>query len=312
MFAYFNRPWNGHYDLVAITTIICSAIALWNAGELLILIILTFRKWSGLNFWSLLIATTGIVPYTITFLTRYFEVGDCMASDIINNLGWIAMVGMHSVVLYSRLHLVNPQPQVLRALRWMIAINTFVLYTATTIAHFGQYTLKPGFFDAAFIIEKIQMTCFTAQELFISGLYMKQIPHLLSLFTQEQSRRTLWELFFIMLIIVILDLALLVTESIGFTIFQVAFKSLVYSAKLKMEFAILGKLVALFRGPRFSSATTIGSAGRPLNRQPSRPLRPSIYETYYRSPVTSPSPVSTQDSFSPRTCQRPQGEAGKF
>lgn len=59
---------NGQYDSKNVTITICCALALYNAIELLLLIFTTFRKYHGLYFWSMLIATAGIVPYTIGFM----------------------------------------------------------------------------------------------------------------------------------------------------------------------------------------------------------------------------------------------------
>ena len=87
------------------------------------------------------------------------------------------------------------------------------------------------------------MTGFCVQEFIISGLYIWKTLDILKAGEKKDARRTLWQLFAINVVIVALDIALLVLEYLGLASVQIAFKPLVYSCKLKMEFAILSKLV---------------------------------------------------------------------
>ena len=87
------------------------------------------------------------------------------------------------------------------------------------------------------------MTGFSVQEFIISGIYLWEVVQYLKVVTHENTRRTIWELLVINIIIVALDVALLTLEFMNLTVLEEAFKGLAYSFKLKMEFAILGKLV---------------------------------------------------------------------
>lgn len=127
------------YDSNAIIVIITSAIAGYNALELLLLIFTTFTHYAGLYFWSILIATSAVIPYVIGLCVFYFEWTSKLAGYIINNLGWITMVTGQSVVLYSRLGIVlgSGHDALLRFVKWMIIIDGIVLYTVTT----GEFNL---------------------------------------------------------------------------------------------------------------------------------------------------------------------------
>ena len=50
---------DGEYTAKSVAITICCALATYNALELLLLIFTTFRRYSGLYFWSLLIASVG-------------------------------------------------------------------------------------------------------------------------------------------------------------------------------------------------------------------------------------------------------------
>lgn len=216
------------------------------------------------------------------------------------------LVTGQSLVLYSRLHVVLGQEnqKILKGVKWMIIINAIVFHVSTEVVLFGAYyaSHNSGFADAYKYIEKIQMTGFTIQELTLSALYVWKtldIIHATSststagtINRKRRTSRIMWQLFSINVLIVVMDVALLVIEYQDRHVFQQALKGVIYSVKLKMEFAILSKLVALTsRDGGSSDATftgafedyngTIESIGRGTARRGSRftqdsprPLKP--------------------------------------
>jgi hypothetical protein len=68
----------------------------------------------------------------------------------------------------------------------------------------------------------------------------------------KDHRRTkiMYELLAINFVIIMLDVALLVVEYTGYYSLQTTLKPMVYSIKLKLEFAVLGKLVSLVQTHR--------------------------------------------------------------
>ena len=72
-------------------------LALYNSIELIVLILVTFNKYKGLYFWSLIIAGAGIIPYSIGFLIKFFQflnpnrdVG--YVAVVMLTVGWYAMI----------------------------------------------------------------------------------------------------------------------------------------------------------------------------------------------------------------------------
>lgn len=140
---------------------ICATLAIYNALELILLILTTFKSYHGLYFWSMVIATTGIVPYVIGMELMYFDASAKLGALIINNLGWIAMVVAQSVVLYSRLGIVlgSQNSRILLFTKWMIIINAIVFYTSATTIVFGMHYSSNWNYDEGYIYsERIQMT----------------------------------------------------------------------------------------------------------------------------------------------------------
>jgi len=72
-------------------------LALYNAIELIVLILVTFQRYHGLYFWSLVVATFGIIPYSLGFLIKFFRLLD-PSRDVgyvavfFLTIGWYPMV----------------------------------------------------------------------------------------------------------------------------------------------------------------------------------------------------------------------------
>ena len=63
---------SGNYDVSSVFVTIGCALSIYNGLELLLLVFTTFRRFKGLYFWSLLIASFGLLPYTTGLLIMYF------------------------------------------------------------------------------------------------------------------------------------------------------------------------------------------------------------------------------------------------
>ncbi|OQU94772.1 hypothetical protein CLAIMM_01074 isoform 3 [Cladophialophora immunda] len=272
-----NNYYTGKFDTTTIIVTITSALSLYNALELILLIFTTFAVYRGLYFWSLLVATTGLVPYVVGLILLYFQVTASVAGLVINNYGWWTAITGQSVVLYSRLGIVlgKGNDRILKYVKWMIIIDAICFHTTTTVVVFGSYYASPPaqapFSRAYTYVEKIQMTGFCIQEFIISGLYLWKAmdivkaqaqPTASSINTSEQKKkkrvhRVMWQLFIINIVIIFLDIALLVIEYRNLHIPEIAFKGFCYSVKLKLEFAVLSKLVEVagIKNPRTVSLT---------------------------------------------------------
>ncbi|KAB8234121.1 uncharacterized protein BDW43DRAFT_274324 [Aspergillus alliaceus] len=222
------------------------SISIYNVIELVVLVLSTFRRWRGLYFWSLLLSgCLGVVPYSLGFMLKFFTHSSSFLSVTMLTVGWWTMVTGQSFVLYSRLHLVIRDEYILRRVLCMIIANFFLLHVPTSVLTYGSNVpdRSPIFVKGYNIMEKIQMTGFTAQEVILSGLYIWETIKLLRLGSSRQNQRIMHQLVGINVIMFIMDLALLGLEYANFYAIQITLKGAIYSIKLKLEFAVLGKLV---------------------------------------------------------------------
>lgn len=96
------------------------------------------------------------------------------------------------------------------------------------------------------------MTGFFCQEVILSTIYIVETSRILRTSLRSNTRRTMRELVIINLVIIIMDLGLLGLEAASLYILETLVKGVVYSIKLKLEFAILGKLVNFVGGTEAS------------------------------------------------------------
>jgi hypothetical protein len=90
------------------------------------------------------------------------------------------------------------------------------------------------------------------QELVLSGLYIWETTKLLKpggAISNSGIVRFLNHLIYVNVFIILLDLTVLGLEFANMYTIQTAWKPLVYSIKLKLEFSILNRLVELIRPP---------------------------------------------------------------
>lgn len=241
--------------------VLFSALSMYNALELLILIFFTFSKFSGLYFYSLLVSSICVIPYALGFLLKFMMItpGESrwLAVTLIT-IGWYGMVTGQSVVLWSRLHLLLEGEKGIRTLRWtlwMICIDAVLLHIPTTVLTYGSNgNLDTETFVRGYnVMEKIQMCGFFVQEVILSALYIQAAARLLKNSMREDAKKFFWQLLGINVIIIIMDLGILSVEAASLYLYETIIKGTVYSIKLKLEFAILGKLIHFVGGPTGTS-----------------------------------------------------------
>ncbi|KAJ5812417.1 hypothetical protein N7474_008718 [Penicillium riverlandense] len=237
-----------------ITLVVFIGLSCYNVAELLVMVPSTFRRWRGLYFWSLLVSgCIGVVPYSIGFLLKFFTHIDSVISVTVLTIGWWTMVTGQSVVLYSRLHLVLRDERTLRRVLHLIIANFFLLSIPTTIMTYGANVVQNRIWIEGYnIMEKIQLTGFTLQETLLSTLYVIETVKLLRLGadTRRDARTIMYQLCGINVLIITMDLVLLGLEYANFYAVQITLKGFIYSLKLKLEFAVLGRLVEVNQGSR--------------------------------------------------------------
>jgi hypothetical protein len=182
-------------------------------------------------------------------------------------IGWIFMVPGQSMVLYSRLHLISPNLRLLRFIIWTIIVSAVCLCLPTIVLNLRLNAKHPERYMRGYMVmEKIQMTLFTLQEVTISCIYLWETRKLMRVILEGKARKWMWQLVAMSVLLLILDMALLITEYLNLYMIQTTFKSLVYSFKLKVEFAVLSQIVRVIQD-RAQSSRSVVTLPSDLERQ---------------------------------------------
>ena len=216
-----------------------------------------FKRRNTLYFWSLLIASWGIISHSLGIILKWF-VGSCpwQVNTAFASFGWWGMVTGQSLVLYSRLHLVVRSERVLRSVSVMIITDFCIFQIPTTILTFGSNQTDPGRWLSVYnVYERIQLIIFTLQELIISVIYIRAALKMLLPNDPIESRRTKKLLVYLNVLCIILDIAFVCEVYSGEWVYKTGTQSLAYAIKLTIEFVVLNKLVDVYRlGPGACSA----------------------------------------------------------
>ncbi|KAJ5778507.1 hypothetical protein N7520_001753 [Penicillium odoratum] len=223
------------------------AIGAYNAFETAIVTFDTFKRYSGLYFWSMQVASWGILVHALPAMARFVSQASNLSTSIPFIIGWYAMVTGQAVVLYSRLDLVVRHMEKVRWVLWMIVGNFFILHIPMTVLFFGLNQGDARFARPAAIYDRIQVTGFCVQDFIICGIYIYEAIRILKPMVQTRGRNgrnAIIHLLWINIIVVLLNILLLLTE-FKLHYIQVSFKTVVYSIKLKLEFSVFNRLRSL-------------------------------------------------------------------
>ncbi|KAJ5972113.1 uncharacterized protein N7479_002031 [Penicillium vulpinum] len=246
-------------DQIALRTVVACliSIAWYNALELIVLCFTTFKRYGGCYFWCLLIASFSIIPFGIGYLLIIFDIYTNMFPVAMELVAWVGMVTGQSLVLWSRLHLVCHSQTVLRATLIMIIVDAIILHIPGCVLELGSHSNKSYLFSTGFdIFERIQLVGFSIQEIILSIIYSWEAVRLLNLRPRGHYRGTLVQLLIVNVAMILMDAAVIGVQYSGLFDIHVALKAMVYSIKLKLEYAILGKLVVMTEMGSHNSALT--------------------------------------------------------
>jgi len=234
-------PWNQTvWSLLAVFT----AIPLWMTIELTVWVFYTFKKWSGLYFWSVLITTWGVTLHAIGFILK-FCVPQCnwIFATVLAEIGWVGMVTGFSVVLYSRLHLVIRNQRTLKLVLAMIITDAFLFHVPTVVFQFGvsNKSTHKKYLPYMAPMERVQVLGFSIQEILISAIYIWATLKMLKGSFNKKIRNTIAFLVLIQIIVILADVLVITLDYAEYFTLKAVLHSFVYAFKLQLEFVILNE-----------------------------------------------------------------------
>ncbi|MCJ1418901.1 hypothetical protein MMC32_005252 [Xylographa parallela] len=249
----------------------CTAVAWAFAVELNLTIFLTFKRYRGLYFWSLLISSWGCVLHALGFILKFLVNTSWWAPIPFIEIGWVGMVTGQALVLFSRLHLVVRDYRITRYVLWIIIFDIFALHVPTIVFTVGSNSPNAAAWSGMFnVMERIQLTGFCIQEFLISTIYLWATIRILKSLSHRLTRRVMWQLILINSLCIGMDIILICLEYTNEYVGEASIKPMLYAFKLKLEFIVLNQLVGLvqaglYNGNRAGDDPEDFGTGAPLS-----------------------------------------------
>jgi hypothetical protein len=162
----------------ALATAAFTAMGLLCGLEMLALVGDRFRRWSGLYFWSLIIATLAIISVNISNILYYWVLKDsCPGITLLFEVpGYLLYVPFEFLILYSRLHLVQTGGKTKRFVLAAIFIEWVVVEVPLAVLTIGATLAPESSFNTTYISRgKAEWIIYLAIDFVLSGVYIFQI-----------------------------------------------------------------------------------------------------------------------------------------
>ncbi|KAF2120344.1 hypothetical protein BDV96DRAFT_674664 [Lophiotrema nucula] len=257
-----------------------SGIAWYIAIELNVRLFYLFKRRKGIYFWSCAICSWGILLHPLAIILADFQVIlDTRVSIPFIYLSWWLMTIPFSAVMYSRLHLIMANWKHLRWVLYLILFTTlFVSVPSMVMGPMSQQPTPAGkrVVPIYSIWVKIENATWQVQETIISTLYIIYThKHLRDtpLFSDKTSRpstrssthhrrhQVMHHLIATNILIIALDITLIGIVYANLFYLGGSMKPAVYGIKLRVEFSILNRLVAMAQASRLPLSRSTPTTG---------------------------------------------------
>ena len=229
------------------------SIAIWLALDLIFQIHITFRRWGGLYYWSVLVTSIGVGIHATSLIIKLhvaLSITEDIGTTVLTKAGDVLTQTGFSLVLYSRLNLVmRTQKQIY--LKWIlifILVGCFLTQTPTVVITLGVNTrTSTEWFQHARVAEKFVVLWFTLLELSLSTIYTYHTGRLArnsailaersawrSQATTKMRRNLLVFMIVAQIVTFVFDLALVVLVMLELS-YKVIFMPFFYGVKLKVS-----------------------------------------------------------------------------
>jgi hypothetical protein len=237
------------------------SIALWLSVDLIFQVHVTFRRWGGMYYWTVLGTSIGVGLHATSVAIKAFTVltiAQDIGTTVLAKTGDILTQTGFSLVLYSRLKLIKCARTRLY-LKWIlitILASSFLVHTPAIIFTFALNTRIPGWYGHTQVAEKFVILWFTIQEFALSTIYtystarlIKDLPGMSSCNAlQHQAKKTRRNLLLFMVFAQIItftfDMTLVMMIMLE-PVYKAVFMPAFYGIKLKVEFMALNQLQRL-------------------------------------------------------------------
>jgi hypothetical protein len=241
----------------------------WMGMELLILVFLTFKRYNGLYFWTLITSTVGILIYNTAIIFVNFETPvSANATTITINIGWAITTLSYPLVLWSRLHLViGHRPRLLKAILASILFVAIGSEATTLSVTWGVVFKHPELYHVQEVVNHVEGVIIGVQQLLISFVYIYQTAKFLKGGYAVHTKKVIGLLLVVQLLCICGDVG---SEYQNFSKrlrWAAVTEPAVLSLKLRLEFIVLNQLRSIVKRG-LAPGLSLGSAPQHSSSRP--------------------------------------------
>ena len=234
------------------SAIVFLSLALYIILDVNVSIYRVFRKKRGLYYWSLIFATWGTAIVVVGNILKNFKpewtVIWPLNTALING-GWSIYAPAELLILYSRIHLVNQNDRLHRALLIMIIVGSTLIIIPNWVFIFPAYDIDPAISSEwsprMAIIDRVSQAGFTLFEIVLSGVYIHSLRDILRTKLNTRTRRVMRDLILVNVTVICMDLLVIILIFLNQANLAYPLQDLTYAFKYKIEFVVLNQLMAL-------------------------------------------------------------------
>jgi hypothetical protein len=200
------------HGAIPLITLACTSIGLFCCIEMIFLVTITFRRYSGLYFWSIVGGTCSqfLVCWSVVLLYWISEPSQPAAWLTLAAIGYLLYVPFEFLVLYSRLHLLLTSKRTLNWVLGAIVMESLVAEIPLTTLMILN-TLHPdsqrvlSIYTTWWLAESV---LYTVVDVMLCGVYFLQCKRLWG--DDNRMTRVLWHVIAMVIILFIIDVAYVV------------------------------------------------------------------------------------------------------
>jgi hypothetical protein len=184
------------------------ATGLFCGLQMLVLIGSTFRRWTSLYFWSLVITTLCTISINISNILYYWVLkNSCLGITLLLEVpGYLFYVPFEFLILYSRLHLIQTGEKTKRSVLYAIIVEWVVVEVPLAVLSVGVMLAPTTSFGVIYLDwSKAEWVIYLVMDCILSGVYVYQIRRMWGSDTDPKLRWVLRQVAAMTVFILLVD-----------------------------------------------------------------------------------------------------------
>jgi len=233
------------------------------AIEVFIMIGITFRRRTGLYFWSMIITNAAQLCVNISSMLKFWVLVDSclwipLTLDVASELCY-SLFGF--LILYSRLHILSASQRTLRFVLGVIVAEVLIVEITQEVLYAGSTLLPLSNFASTYNIWwRLEVCVYTACDLSLSGIYIFHANSMWSSAENQRQYSVLKHILFLMAFLILIDISnIVLTFTINSPVL-VGIQGFLFAFKLKVEIWTLNQLTEMSRAALEASKTEFANS----------------------------------------------------